>query len=130
MLDFEIKHCSGIRLPGLRINFLGYVFVFYFCHRKPERTFQIMGHYFPVCSRCTGLVVGFFSAYLLRTLIIGNLWLSLLMIPMVLDGFSQELGDRTSNNFIRFFTGFFFTIGMLSVIWNVPIDIVFNLVGG
>ncbi|WP_335645275.1 MULTISPECIES: DUF2085 domain-containing protein [Methanobacterium] len=30
----------------------------------PERTFKIRGHYFPVCSRCTGVYMGAFSYFM------------------------------------------------------------------
>ena len=33
----------------------------FICHRIPERTFNIRGYYFPVCSRCTGFYIGAFS---------------------------------------------------------------------
>ncbi|WP_335645244.1 DUF2085 domain-containing protein [Methanobacterium subterraneum] len=33
-------------------------------HRIPERTFKIRGHYFPVCSRCTGVYMGAFSYFM------------------------------------------------------------------
>ena len=35
----------------------------FICHRLPERTFKIRDHYFPVCSRCTGIYIGAFSYY-------------------------------------------------------------------
>jgi uncharacterized membrane protein len=35
-----------------------------FCHRLPERTFKIREHYFPVCSRCTGIYLGGFSYFI------------------------------------------------------------------
>ena len=33
-------------------------------HRIPERTFKIRGHYFPVCSRCTGVYIAAFSYFM------------------------------------------------------------------
>jgi uncharacterized membrane protein len=43
------------------------------CHQKPERSFFLDGHQFPVCARCTGLylsagagVMGWFGLKLLR----------------------------------------------------------------
>ena len=36
----------------------------FICHRLPERTFKIRNHYFPVCSRCTGIYIGAFSYYI------------------------------------------------------------------
>lgn len=76
------------------------------CHQTSERSFSIDGRQFHVCARCTGLIVG--------------LPLSLLLIPwrghlpliglacvvaLVVDGGTQWLGWRTSNNTLRFVTG-------------------------
>lgn len=88
------------------------------CHRLPDRTFNIHGRYFPVCSRCTGFYIGAFSYftyvyffYVQYTsyLIILSL---LLLIPAFLDGFTQLLNYRLSNNYLRLFTG---TIGGLGL---------------
>lgn len=87
------------------------------CHRIPERTFKFKGHYFPVCSRCTGIITGslsfFFYLYcdLQYSLIL--LMLSIiLMIPSFVDGYTQLIGLRESNNTLRFFTGFICGLGL------------------
>ena len=38
------------------------------------------------------------------------------MIPLVIDGFSQLLGHRESNNGIRLITGFLFGFGMTIIL--------------
>lgn len=94
----------------------------YICHRKPERSFFIKGHQFPVCARCTG----FYSAlliYLIYTIfypfhpsfemfIIGII----LIIPCGIDGTTQLLGYRESNNPLRFITGIIGGFGLIIVI--------------
>ena len=30
------------------------------CHQMPERSFFFKGYQFPVCARCTGMIVGYF----------------------------------------------------------------------
>ncbi|RZB29481.1 MAG: hypothetical protein AEth_01116 [Candidatus Argoarchaeum ethanivorans] len=88
-----------------------------FCHRYPERTLKISGHYFPVCSRCTGIYLGMFIFFLLQFFIEFNYGLDifvvsmLLMLPTALDGTTQLLKLRESTNLIRFSTGFIFGIG-------------------
>jgi len=91
---------------------------FKICHRIPDRTFSIKGHYFPVCSRCTGIYIGAFSYFIIAyltpikytaTLIITA---TLITIPTILDGFTQLLGLRESNNLIRFLTGLPAGIGL------------------
>ncbi|MBU4535930.1 MAG: DUF2085 domain-containing protein [Euryarchaeota archaeon] len=88
------------------------------CHRIPERTFKIKGYYFPVCSRCTGIYTGaiiyyilvyfFYVEYDLYLILIA----ALMVIPTFIDGFTQFLGYRESNNQIRFISGFFAGLGI------------------
>lgn len=90
----------------------------FLCHRNPERTFKIKKWYFPVCSRCTGLYIGAFSyfAYVyfvnIEYGLIINLIAILMISPTFLDGLSQFLGLRESNNSIRFTTGLIAGIGL------------------
>jgi uncharacterized membrane protein len=94
------------------------VFTQYICHRKPERTFKIRNHYFPVCSRCTGFYIGAFSyfiyvyfnfvEYTLPLIIIAFL----MIIPTFIDGTTQLIGFRESNNSLRFCTGLIGGIGL------------------
>jgi uncharacterized membrane protein len=90
----------------------------FICHRKPERTFNIRGHYFPVCARCTGFYIGAFSYfvyvyfyfvdYILPLIIIAFL----MIIPTFIDGTTQLIGFRESNNLLRFSTGLIGGIGL------------------
>ncbi len=79
----------------------------FLCHRLPERSFFIKGKQFPICARCTGILVGYFIgiAYIIinRNMNIG--YEVLLMIPLVIDGLGQFYGLWTSNNLRRFITG-------------------------
>jgi len=97
-----------------------YKFPYYFiCHRIPERTFKIRNWYFPVCTRCLGIYIsgifliiyGLFSTIYLNITII--LLAILLIIPMFLDGITQLLGIRNSNNKLRFVTGFLAGFGLI-----------------
>ena len=94
------------------------MFTRFICHRIPERTFNIQGHYFPVCSRCTGFYIGaflyfsyvyFYYVEYTMTLI----FIAFLMItPTFIDGTTQLSGFRESNNTLRFFTGLIGGIGL------------------
>lgn len=87
------------------------------CHRIPERTFNIRGYYFPVCSRCTGIYLGAFSYFIYAYLFYVDYTINLLFIaflftiPTVLDGVTQFKGLRKSQNFIRVLTGLIAGIG-------------------
>lgn len=103
------------------------------CHRIPDRTFNICGYYFPVCARCTGFYVGAFSyfiyvyffyvqyTYYLIILAI------LMLIPTFIDGFTQLLNYRISNNPLRFFTGIIGGIGLGILIKALKWAIIINL---
>jgi uncharacterized membrane protein len=91
----------------------------FICHRIPERTFNFRGCYFPVCSRCTGLYIGVFLClcylnlcfidYTINLLIISVL----MMIPTFLDGITQFIDFRQSNNFLRLLTGLIAGLGLV-----------------
>ena len=88
------------------------------CHRKPERSFHIKGYQFPVCARCTGfylaLIIYFIYAYFFfidynRVLLIIA---CLCLLPAFIDGFTQLIFDRESNNNLRFCTGIIGGLGL------------------
>lgn len=88
------------------------------CHRIPERTFNIKGNYFPVCSRCTGLCIGSFSFFIfvyydIRFSLNLLIFSVLIMIPTFIDGYTQLIGLRESNNVLRFFTGLIGGVGIV-----------------
>ena len=90
----------------------------FICHRLPERTFKIRNHYFPVCSRCTGIYIGAFSYYIFVYFVYVQynitviLAATLMIIPTFLDGLTQFFGFRESNNALRFSTGLIAGIGL------------------
>ena len=91
----------------------------FICHRKPERSFFIKGHQFPVCARCTGFYTGL-AVFLIYNYFYGieyNLNLLIisiiLLIPVSIDGFTQLFDLRESNNTLRFITGFIGGIGLI-----------------
>lgn len=92
------------------------------CHRIPERTFKIKGHYFPVCSRCTGFYIGVFSyfvwvyfVYVEYTVYLISIAI-IMLIPAFLDGFTQLIGRRVSNNGLRFLTGLIGGVGLAIIV--------------
>jgi uncharacterized membrane protein len=103
--------------PVLMLNYSNKTMCFaLICHRKPERCFTIFGHESPLCSRCTGLGLGLF-AFLVLSLFhfsIPSIFGLMLMMPLILDGFSQLMRLRQSNNPLRLITGILFSVGCLS----------------
>ena len=85
------------------------------CHQLPGRTLRIGGGLLFVCARDTGFYIGFLIGLSLlhkrRRAPCGprNLYFTLgLMLPMIIDGATQAVGLRTSNNSLRLLTGLFF----------------------
>ena len=91
----------------------------YLCHQRPDRSFFFRGHQFPVCSRCTGFLVGtlFFLVFICFVPIYYTydlLYLSIILqLPYIIDGVTQYLGYRESNNILRFITGFIGSFGLI-----------------
>ncbi|MCR5026397.1 MAG: DUF2085 domain-containing protein [Methanobrevibacter sp.] len=104
------------------------------CHRIPERSFFIKNHQFPVCARCTGFYTG------LAVFLVYNFFFRInytpelfviaviLLIPTTIDGFTQLLGYRKSNNTLRFTTGFIGGIGLI-IIMKMAVRMLYLIMG-
>lgn len=87
----------------------------------PERSFFFKGYQFPVCARCTGMIVGYFLS--ITTIPFASFHiglLAMLCIPMILDGLVQLKTNYVSTNPKRFASGLLFGYGFLGV----PIQII------
>ena len=103
------------------------------CHRLPDRTFNIRGHKFPVCARCTGFYIAAFSyftyvyffyvQYTIPLILIAFL----MLIPTFIDGFTQLFNLRESNNILRLFTGLIGGLGLAILIKAIKWVIIMNL---
>ena len=87
------------------------------CHRMPERSFAWRGWQFPVCARCTGIILGW-ACYPLFLFGLAALpvWAALtLNVPVLLDGGTQAMGWRTSTNVLRLATGLLGGVGQVAI---------------
>lgn len=77
------------------------------CHQLPERSFFFKGYQFPICARCTGIILGYIVAVLciIFKYIINMPACLLLIFPMVLDGSVQYFTKYYSTNLKRVITG-------------------------
>ena len=84
------------------------------CHQMPERSFFIGCYQFPVCARCTGIMIGYILSLLTVHFFDMNILVLLIMCaPMALDGGIQYLTKYRSNNFRRIITGLLYGYGFL-----------------
>ena len=83
----------------------------FLCHQLPDRSFHLAGHQFAVCSRCTGLYVGFALTALAYPLIRpiramttpALIWLILATVPLLIDfslGYSNLWANTHASRFI------------------------------
>jgi uncharacterized membrane protein len=87
------------------------------CNKRPERAPHVCGHVFPLCWRCTGVLVG---AVLIDAIFLSMnpkaqvmISLSILCIPMFIDVYRQYYRKLMSTNPRRFYTGFLCGIAIM-----------------
>ena len=77
------------------------------CHQREDRSFSYKGYQYPVCARCTGVILGYIvmpifllipDQYRIYFAVLGAL-------IMFMDWFIQFLKIKESNNIRRFITG-------------------------
>lgn len=97
----------------------------YFCHQKPERSFHLGNFQFPVCARCTGFYISIITYLVVAMYVPINYSLQftltgiLLLIPAGVDGITQLLELRESNNLLRFITGILGGIGLMIIVKSI-----------
>ncbi|MFR2534449.1 MAG: DUF2085 domain-containing protein [Clostridia bacterium] len=89
------------------------------CHQREDRSFHIKGWQFPICSRCTGILIGQIIGILLYG--IGRIrvpfWLDFVFLSiMFIDWYIQYRQIRQSNNFRRVITGSLAGIAQISIL--------------
>lgn len=95
------------------------------CHQMPERSFFICGYQFPLCARCTGLIIGYIAAVITYSFIcVPPIYCILICIPLILDGITQYLHWRESNQFLRFITGILCGIGSIQLELQIIIAVI------
>lgn len=76
------------------------------CHQREDRSFNLKGYQFPVCSRCTGILTGQVLCvilYIFKFRI--PIYISILfLLIMFFDWYVQFKGIKESSNIRRFIT--------------------------
>lgn len=87
------------------------------CHQIPERSFHYHGYQFPICARCTGIVVGYVIAILLLFQITLPMEMCVVLCTiMFFDWYLQYLEIRKSTNIRRFLSGTLCGIGYMHLV--------------
>ncbi|MFF2531549.1 DUF2085 domain-containing protein [Brevibacillus sp. NPDC058079] len=91
------------------------------CHRRPDRSFYLGGKKMPLCARCASILAGYTLAPILVGFHVMTSYylIGFLLLPMLIDGFTQLWKWRTSNNALRFLTGLSFGVSQALLISNV-----------
>lgn len=82
------------------------------CHGIAERCLVVWGSAMPICSRCTAIYAGLFAGMVLFWLLprvreaILRRAMFVAALPLAIDGVTQAVGLRLSNNPLRIGTGF------------------------
>ncbi len=77
------------------------------CHQREDRSFEIKGWQFPICSRCTGILVGQLLGILIYIFQFRiPIYIScIFLFIMFLDWYIQYKKIKESTNIRRFITG-------------------------
>ncbi|MBP5604113.1 MAG: DUF2085 domain-containing protein [Ruminiclostridium sp.] len=99
------------------------------CHQRPERSFFIGGYQFPVCARCTGVLVGQSAAFagLAAKKKVPFALASGMLLVMGADWFAQYTGICGSTNIRRLVTGIIGGAGIVFIYADIVITII-NLI--
>jgi uncharacterized membrane protein len=98
----------------------------YVCHQIPARSFQLEGHPFAVCARCTGIYAGFALGVALyplvrswqRAEVPARIWLFIAAGPLIVDFALGFFGIWENTHFSRLLTGALF--GTVCAFFVVP----------
>ena len=93
-------------------KFLGIAFL---CHQRADRSFFYRGRQFPLCARCTGILIGYILGITLAILTHAkhHSYFLILLIPMIIDGGIQKLFALESTNLRRLLTGILGGVGIV-----------------
>lgn len=96
------------------------------CHQMSERSFFFKEYQFPVCARCTGVIIG--EIICIITILV-NIKLSIilytvLLLIMGLDWFIQYINILESNNIRRLITGILGGFGLTGIYYYVIVNLI------
>lgn len=88
------------------------------CHQRSDRSFFVKGYQFPICARCTGVLMGYVLALPIILFLKSSIWIYisiLFCVIMFSDWYIQFLRIKESTNLRRFITGILGGIGIILI---------------
>lgn len=103
----------------------------FLCHQKEERCFKIRNYVFPICARCTGIVISFLvSLVCIKNKIEISFFVSILLLSvMFCDWILQYFNILMSTNKRRFLTGLIGGVGLTYFYYHIIVYFVSELLG-
>ena len=85
------------------------------CHQMANRSFFYKNYQFPVCARCTGVLIGYATALISIQVCLPSFQVgSIFCMIMFSDWFVQYMKIKESNNIRRLITGILGGYGLIS----------------
>jgi len=100
------------------------------CHQREDRSFKVKGWQFPICSRCTGILIGQILGlilYICKIRIPLHIDIIFLII-MFLDWYIQYKNIKESTNFRRVITGTLAGIAQISIMIKIILGLVLLII--
>ena len=86
------------------------------CHQRADRSFFYKGYQFPVCARCTGVMIGYLTAIPVYFIKSFSFWVYMVLCAiMFVDWCIQHLKIKASTNPRRLITGILGGFGLMSL---------------
>ncbi len=97
------------------------------CHQIPERTLSFSALIMPICSRCSGIYIGFvistlvlFTMHRKRQSLIAPVYVVIIFIVFIffaaIDGILSYFGIYETNNLLRLLTGYMAGIALAAIV--------------
>lgn len=88
------------------------------CHQMADRSFSFRNYQFPVCARCTGIIIGEIISIIvfILHLRLNTITCTCIMLPLIVDGTVQYRTNYISNNIKRLITGLLFGFGFMQIL--------------
>ena len=99
------------------------------CHQRPNRSFFYKNRQFPICARCTGVIIGQILAIItyLLSIRLNIIWCVILCGIMFCDWLIQKLSILESTNPRRLITGVLGGYGYATIFCKILMYILYSI---